>query len=167
MVLGKPLGALMAEALEGAGSDLDPATVDVVCPVPLHQSRLRDRGFNQSELLAESVAEAIERPLKHLLDRTRPTLPQVDLPAASRVQNVRDAFAVRLEEVIANQRVLLIDDLSTTGATMLECARALRRAEAEEVRVFTLARPVPRWRLPAAAARDISREVRPNTPVGV
>jgi ComF family protein len=168
MVLGKPLGALMVEALEGAaGRDLDPATVDVVCPVPLHESRLRDRGFNQSELLAESVAVAIERPLKHLLERTRPTLPQVDLPAASRAQNVRDAFAVRLEEVIASQRVLLIDDLFTTGATLLECARILRRAEAEEVRVLTLARAVPRWRLPASRARELSREVRSNTPAGV
>jgi hypoxanthine-guanine phosphoribosyltransferase len=80
---------------------------------------------------------------------------------------VRDAFAPRLEEVIAGRRVLLIDDLFTTGATMLECARSLRRAEAEEVRVFTLARAVPRWRLPASRAREISHEVRPNTPGGV
>jgi len=168
MVLGRPLGAIMVEALPAsAGRDLDCATVDVVCAVPLHESRLRERGFNQSQLLAETVAEAIERPLKHLLERTRPTLPQVDLPAASRAQNVRDAFAPRLEEVIAGQRVLLIDDLFTTGATLLECARVLGRAEAEEVRVLTLARPVPRWRMPAVAAREILHEVRTNTPTGV
>ena len=152
MVLAKPLGRIMVEALQAsAGKDLDCPTADVVCPVPLHESRLRERGFNQSELLAEAVARAIERPLKHLLTRTRATLPQVDLPAESRAQNVRDAFAPRLEEAIAGQHVLLIDDLYTTGATLLECARVLLRGEAENVRVLTLARALPRWRMPPPA----------------
>jgi len=168
MVLWRPVGRLMVEALEsGPAADLDPETIDVVCPVPLHQSRLRERGFNQSELLAEVVAEAIERPLRPLLEKTRPTAPQVDLPAESRGANVRGAFAANLYQVIKGQRVLLIDDLFTTGATLGECARALRRAEAEEVRIFTLARPVPRWRAPARDARAISREVRTSTPGGV
>ena len=168
MVLGKALGGIMVEAQQAtAGKDLDCATVDVVCSVPLHHSRLRDRGFNQSELLAEAVAQAIERPLRPLLERTRPTLPQVALPAASRAQNVRDAFAPRLEEVIAGQRVLLVDDLFTTGATLLECARALHRGDAEEVRVFTLARALPWWRFAAAGPREILHKGRTNTPTGV
>jgi len=168
MVLWRPLGRLMVEALEsGPAGDLDPETIDVVCPVPLHESRLRERGFNQSELLAEVVAEAIERPLRPLLEKTRPTAPQVDLPAESRGANVRGAFAANLHQVIKGQRVLLIDDLFTTGATLGECARALRRAEVEEVRIFTLARPVPSWRTPARDARAISREVRTSTPEGV
>jgi ComF family protein len=168
MVLWRPLGGIMVDALESAAAaDLDPGTTDVVCAVPLHESRLRERGFNQSEMLAEVVAEAMGRPLKPLLERTRPTLPQVELPAQSRRENVRGAFAPRLTEVIQGQRVLLIDDLFTTGATLAECARMLRRAGAQEVRVFTLARPVPQWRLPASAARAISREVRSNTPEGV
>ena len=125
----------------------------MVCPVPLHPSRLRERGFNQSELLGEVVAGAIERPIKLLIERTRPTLPQVDLPAQSRSANVRDAFGPRLQEVIAGQRVLLIDDLFTTGSTMAECARVLRRAEAADVRVLTLARPLPRWRQVRADAQ--------------
>ena len=153
MVLAQPLGELMADAISGGGAvDLDPETIDVVCPVPLHGARLRERGFNQSDLLAEAVAEGIGRPLRRLLVRTRPTLPQVGLPAESRPTNVRGAFEADLHEVIEAKRVLLIDDLFTTGATMAECARMLRRAGAEEVRVYTLARPLPRWRLASVEA---------------
>ena len=147
MVLWRPLGELMVEALHnGAANALDPDSVEVVCPVPLHESRLHQRGFDQSELIAEVVADAAGKPLRSLLERTRPTLPQVDLPAQSRAANVRGAFRARLQEVIEGQRVLLIDDLFTTGATIAECARVLRRAGAAEVRAFTLARPLPRWR---------------------
>ncbi len=147
MALWRPLGRLMVEALEDGAGAVDPETVDVVCAVPLHESRLRERGFNQSELIAEIVAERIEKPLKRLLRRMRPTLPQVDLPAESRAANVRGAFEADLHEVIEGKTVLVIDDLFTTGATMIECARALRRAGAQEVRVLTLARPMPRWRV--------------------
>jgi ComF family protein len=146
MVLWRPLGRLMAEALGNGASAVDADTVDVVCPVPLHPSRLRERGFNQSELLGEVIAGEFGKPIKLLLERTRPTLPQVGLPAQSRAANVRDAFGPRFQEVIAGQRVLLVDDLFTTGATLAECARVLRRAGAADVRVLTLARPLPRWR---------------------
>jgi ComF family protein len=147
MVLWRPLGGLMVEALQGdAPSALAPDSADVVCAVPLHESRLEQRGFNQSALIAEVVADSIGRPLRPLLERTRPTLPQVDLPAQSRAANVRGAFEARLQEVIEDKRVLLIDDLYTTGATLAECARVLRRAGAAEVRAFTLARALPRWR---------------------
>lgn len=152
VVLAPPLGRIMLEALAGPARDLDPSTIDAVCPVPLHQHRLRERGFNQSQLLAEEIAAGIGKPLERLLDRTRPTAPQVDLPAESRAANVAGAFAPRLAEVIQGKRVLLIDDLFTTGATLTECARTLRRAEAAEVRVLTLARPLPLWRRPAADA---------------
>lgn len=153
IVLGKPLGSIMLEALAGAASDLDPTTLDVVCPVPLHASRQRERGFNQSQLLAGEISEAIGKPVRSLLERTRATAPQVDLPARSRAGNVRGAFAPKGQTEIARQTVLLIDDLFTTGATLTECARALRRAGAAEVRVFTLARPLPRWRVPVNADR--------------
>lgn len=161
MVLAAPLAGLMAESLQRPPvADLDPASMDVLCPVPLHRTRLRERGFNQSELLAEELAAALGKPMRHLLERTRATLPQVDLPAASRAANVRDAFAPRLTEVIQNQRVLLIDDLYTTGATLSECARVLRQAEAAEVRVFTLARPLPPWLRPAADIREAAAQSR-------
>jgi ComF family protein len=151
MVLWRPLGRLMVGALQNGAAALDIETIDVVSPVPLHESRLSERGFNQSELLAEAVAGAAGKPLKRLLVKTRATLPQVDLPRKSRPANVRDAFEPRLQEVIAGERILLIDDLFTTGATLSECARALRRAEAREVRAFTLARGIPQWRRAAAA----------------
>jgi len=157
MALWQPLGQLMVDALENGARAIEPETVDVVCAVPLHESRLGERGFNQSELLAEFVAEKLQKPLKPLLVKTRSTLPQVDLPAQSRAANVRDAFAANLREVIKGQTVLLIDDLFTTGATMTECARVLRRAEAQEVRVLTLARPVPRWRAAAVSAAPRER----------
>jgi ComF family protein len=155
MVLAKPLGALMAAALEaGAGADLEAAGMDVLCAVPLHPSRLRERGFNQSQFLAEEVAAALGKPLRPLLVRTRATPPQVDLPARSRSANVRGAFAVSSVEAVAGQRVLLVDDLFTTGATLAECARVLGAAGAAEVRVFTLARAMPAWRRVAAEARQ-------------
>jgi ComF family protein len=168
LVLAKPLAQLMVDALQnGPAADLQIETVDAVCAVPLHESRLRERGFNQSAVLAELVAEAIGKPLKSLLSRTRATLPQVELPAASRAANVRGAFEARLQEVIEGQRVLLIDDLFTTGATLRECARALRGSGAAEVRIFALARALPPWRVAAAEARAISRERGIHTPVGV
>jgi ComF family protein len=150
MVLWRALGGIMVEALEDGAAAIDSESIDVVSPVPLHNSRLRERGFNQSDLLAEVVAGAIGKPLKRLLEKTRPTLPQVDLPRQSRPANVRGAFEPRLQEVIAGQRILLIDDLFTTGVTLSECARMLRRADAAEVRAFTLARGIPQWRRPAA-----------------
>jgi len=138
LVVGKPLAQLMVEALQnGPAADLEAETVDVVCAVPLHESRLRERGFNQSAVLAELVVEAIGKPLKSLLSRTRATLPQVELPAASRAANVRGAFEARLQEVIAGQRVLLIDDprFRASGALTLlrECYRSVVLAETDRM----------------------------------
>jgi ComF family protein len=146
-VLWRRLGEIMVNALATGAADLDINSVEVLCPVPLHETRLRERGFNQSELLAEAVAASIDRPVRSLLQRIRPTLPQVELPAQSRAANVHDAFAPDLHEVISGRCVLLVDDLYTTGATMAECSRALKRAGAAEIRIFTLARPLPRWRM--------------------
>ena len=155
MVLAMPLARVMTEALEGeACAGLDITSVDVLCPVPLHPSRLRERGFNQSQLLAEEVGAVLSKPAQLLLSRTRPTPPQVDLPARARSANVRGAFAPAAAEAVTGRRVLLVDDLFTTGATLAECARALRSAGAAEVRVFTLARAIPGWRRPAVDARE-------------
>jgi ComF family protein len=148
VVLARPLGSIMIEALDGAAGGTDPSTVGVICPVPLHSSRQRERGFNQSQLLAEEISVAIGKPVIPLLERVRPTAPQVDLPARARAENVRRAFAAKADAGIAGRTVLLIDDLFTTGATLMECGRALKAAGAAEVRVFTLARPLPRWRVP-------------------
>ncbi len=114
---------------------------DAVVPVPLHPRRLRQRGFNQSLLLAAWVSRSVERPLwPDALRRIRWTEPQITLDRAQRRSNVRGAFRVRRPRQVKGRRVILVDDVYTTGATANECARVLRGAGAEEVYVVTLAR---------------------------
>ncbi len=127
------LGRMLADrALELAG------TVDAVVPVPLHPARLRERGFNQSALLARPVARALAVPLVTAdLRRVRDTPPQASLTAAARATNVKGAFlALRAP----GSRVLLVDDVRTTGATLAECGEALVTAGADEVFTLVLAR---------------------------
>jgi competence protein ComFC len=122
------------------------APPDLVCPVPLHPSRQAERGFNQSALLAHYFCERTGNELDcNLLFRTRPTIPQVALPRPERGRNVRGAFAVSEGKEIKGAKVLLIDDIYTTGSTLEECAHVLRRGGAADVYVLTLARPRPEW----------------------
>jgi ComF family protein len=117
--------------------------VDAAVPVPLHRSRTRERGFNQ----AVDLAAGLGVPLAHGLVRVRATPPQADLPEAQRHRNVRDAFAAT--RALARYRgavLLLVDDVSTTGATLESCAAALIAAGAGEVRALTAARAVRRQR---------------------
>ena len=117
---------------------------DLVIPVPLHLQRLRWRGFNQSLLLAQAIGRNHHVPVEpFLLERTRPTVPQTELTEKGRRSNVQGAFAVNTPERIQEAHVLLIDDVYTSGATVNECARVLRRNGAAAVDVFTLARAVP------------------------
>jgi ComF family protein len=130
--LARPLGAMMRE--HGAGVL---AGSDALVPVPLHPSRRRTRGFNQ----ADDLARAVGAPVVRALRRVRATADQVQLPILERQTNVRDAFAItsagtRLDGAI----VVLVDDVSTTGATLDACARALREAGVREVRGLTAAR---------------------------
>lgn len=113
-----------------------------VLAIPLHKRRYRERGFNQSELIARSVANHLAVPLlQNQLRRTRHTRPQSALSTPShRRQNIRGAFAVSNPEGLKGQRLLLVDDIHTTGATLREAIRVLREAGAAEVVVFTLAR---------------------------
>jgi ComF family protein len=145
--IGEPLGGLMRE--RGA-TLLRDATV--VVPVPLHPRRLRDRGFNQ----ADDLARQLGLPVAHLLRRVKFTTSQIELPADVRHQNVRDAFGLadgpadRLRQGFGAQEagrhipavVVLVDDVSTTGATLEACARELKRGGVKDVRALTAARVV-------------------------
>lgn len=125
---------------------------DVVVPVPLHPSRLRERGYNQAELLARPLARRLRLPLRsYLLVRTRPRPDRLKLTRRERWQTVRGAYAIRQGTRVDNLRVLLVDDVFTTGATLDACARALRRGGATTVLGLTIARAVPHWLAPAAA----------------
>jgi len=138
--LGKPLGRLMAR---GCQDFLAAVNADVIVPVPLYPKRLRWRGFNQSVLLAREVGRAYNIQLdRFLLIRHRETAAQTQLPEEARRRNVRGAFALNPERPVKNKRILLVDDVYTSGATVDECSRTLKRGGAKEVYVLTLARAV-------------------------
>jgi len=138
--LGSHLGSLMVEHFP---ADWDPSCIDLVLPIPLHPRRQRERGFNQSLLLARFLAASLEIHLQpRLMSRTRATLPQSDLPRSQKFENLKGAFEVRRPEEIANKGVLLVDDIMTSGATMREASEMLLEAGAEKVFVYTLARSV-------------------------
>ena len=111
---------------------------DWIVPVPLHPTRLQERGFNQALLLAKAFPEAALA--REAVVRTRHTAPQVGLNPKERQANVKGAFAVPDPAQVKGKSVLLIDDLYTTGSTVKECARVLRRAGASRVEVLTVAR---------------------------
>jgi competence protein ComFC len=113
---------------------------DVVVPVPLHATRLRERGFNQASLLAELLSAQTSIPSKPLLDRIRYTTTQTALDRSERMENLHDAFRLRKNADVRGLRVLLIDDVLTTGSTLSECARVLKRAGALSVHAATAAR---------------------------
>jgi ComF family protein len=130
--------------LARAGAELL-ADADLLVPVPLHRWRLFRRRYNQAALLALAVARASGVPsVPDLLVRRRQTAPQGHLSRAGRLRNVAHAFQVRpgRTNLLAGRRIVLVDDVLTTGATATECAAALRRAGAAEVAVLTLARVV-------------------------
>ena len=114
---------------------------DVIVPVPLHPLKKREREFNQAERLAARLGEATEVPVTaRELRRVEPTRTQTLLTREQRAANVRHAFAVRAGCQLEGRRVILVDDVLTTGATTSACARALRNAGAREVQVWTVAR---------------------------
>ena len=130
--------------LARAGGELV-AQADLAVPVPLHRSRLYARRYNQASLLALALGRVTGLPVEpELLTRHRPTPPQGRMSASARRRNVQGAFRLRggFEELVQGKRILLVDDVLTTGATAGECARVLKRAGAETVDLLTLARVV-------------------------
>ena len=119
----------------------DASAVDLVVPVPLHPTRQRERGYNQAQLLARDIARRLgKRCLSDALARTRQTETQTHLTASARASNVRNAFASVRPARYQGKRLLLIDDVMTTGATVSEASRALKEAGAASVIVLTVAR---------------------------
>jgi competence protein ComFC len=118
------------------------ANADVIVPVPLHGSRERERGFNQAALLAGELAKLSKLPLDEhsLVRRVHTERHRAGMDAKARRKSVVDAFAVRHPKQINGRRVLLVDDVFTTGATVSACAAALKGAGAKEVYVLTIAR---------------------------
>jgi ComF family protein len=138
------LGRMLAEAIATLESEF-PADSMAVIAVPLHRTKLRQRGFNQAELIARAAIK-IKQPGDRLrlcagvLERKRETASQIGLTSHQRRENLRGAFGVTQPELVKGHEVLVVDDVYTTGATVSECARVLRRAGATKVWVATVAR---------------------------
>lgn len=131
--VGRELAALLLK------TPLDWKNVDALVPVPLHWRRLLRRGFNPSHFLAQALGKKVGKPVRHLLQRKKATPQQTKLSREARLQNVAGAFKI-FRKTFSQQRLLLIDDVLTTGATVNECARILTGAGAAHVDVLTLAR---------------------------
>ncbi len=132
---------ILAQMMFVAGKDIFDAGIDVIIPVPLHYTRLIKRRYNQSALLANELSELSGIKADNLsLIRHKKTRPQVELSGMERQRNVRDVFSVKCPEQIKGRRVLLIDDVLTTGATLRECARALHKAGAKSIDTLTAGR---------------------------
>lgn len=136
--IGPMLGGLLAACVR---MQLPQREWDAVVPVPLHRSRRRRRGFNPAGVLARAAARRLGlRVVPGLLRRVRATPPQTGLPRRQRLRNVRGAFRVRRPGAVRGLRILLVDDVVTTGATAGECVRVLLRAGARRVDLVTAAR---------------------------
>jgi ComF family protein len=138
-----PLADLMLTALP----KLD--TIDLIVPVPLHHDRLCRREFNQALLLADRIGRHLNISVSYTnLIRNTSTPPQTSLSRKNRLTNLRHAFAVRHPAQLMNKRILLIDDVFTTGTTVNECAKTLRRSGSADVFVITLARTIDQDLIP-------------------
>jgi ComF family protein len=136
------LGRMLADAIVPLQPHFATGTVLLV-PVPLYTGKRHQRGFNQAELIARAALKLVPAhrfELKPILERTRETQSQIGLSRHQRRENLRGAFAVTAPEAIRGREILLVDDVFTTGTTVSECARVLRRAGSAKVYVATVAR---------------------------
>jgi competence protein ComFC len=139
--LAEPLGIILVKYLSHSPM-LDMNELEVIIPVPLHKKRERQRGFNQAKLLAEILGRYYDKPVVSALERVKNTKAQFDLPRDERFNNISGAFKVSDPKSVYNKRILLLDDIYTTGATIAECSKALKIAGARRVEVLTLSRAV-------------------------
>ena len=133
--LAVPLGRALARRWLACG-----AHGDVLVPVPVHADRLRERGFDQADLIAREIGRATGAPVAHVLVRTRRTVRQAELGRPGRVTNVAGVFGVRVTGAVRGRWVVLVDDVMTTGSTLREAATALHAAGAVAVSALTVAR---------------------------
>lgn len=138
--LSRPLAQRLADSYLRMAAQFD---VEGVVPVPLHPSRRRERGFNQAEAMARHFCRRVNLPLLGgSLSRIRPTLIQAGLSRRGRRLNMKGAFYIKQPEILRGKKILLMDDVFTTGATLNECSRILKEAGVARVSVLTLARVV-------------------------
>jgi len=149
--LAEPLAELLAERISSEQSQLAGlpwGSLTGVVPVVLHPRRRSWRGFDQAALLSRRLAKLADLPCREqVLVRSKDTTPQIGLTPTQRRNNMKDAFAVPQPEMVAGESLLLIDDVYTTGSTLNEAARVLRRSGAESVWALTITRAVPTWHL--------------------
>ncbi len=114
--------------------------IDFILPVPMHRFDKFKRGYNQTELLAREISKKIGVPiLSDRLMKCKRTPSQTTLSVKQRVKNVKDAFRVKNPEILENKNILLLDDVFTTGSTVNECAKEIRKARVKQINVITLA----------------------------
>lgn len=136
LVLAKPLGLILGEVIADAAHA---CRFDTIVPVPLHRQRLRTRGYNQAVEIARPLSHQLGLPIQAgLLQRSRRTPPQQGLAADQRRRNLRHAFA--LAGQVTGARVLLVDDIMTTGETVRECCRVLAQGGTEDIQVAVVGR---------------------------
>ena len=129
--------------VEGLSRYWDGHSFDLLIPVPLHKKRLRERGFNQTLLLVKELSRRTGIPYrKRILQKKRPTVPQVNLSGLEREKGVKGAFCFSEREKLEGKSILLVDDVFTTGATVNECSKILLTGGADRVDVLTLAHAI-------------------------
>ena len=134
-----PLAKMLHDILKPHLSSLGPEAL--IVPIPAHRARARERGYNQAELLARAFSEQISFPLDaDILIKTKDTPSQISLKGRERLWNVKDSFGVQNAAALEGRTILLVDDISTTGATLSEAARVLKQSGAKEVIGLVVAR---------------------------
>lgn len=141
--LGGVFAGLMAETMEKENI-MRKFDINLIVPVPIHANKLRQRSYNQSEVLAKDIAEKYNVEMNEkLLLKIKDTPEQNKLTKKERLTNLKDSFGINKKEIINNRNVLLIDDVYTTGATVKECVKVLRKHKAfDNIAVLTLARVI-------------------------